>query len=224
MKHPLWKKILSYFKDISLEQTSSLSNPYLEVMLVQGRHQLVTKDAIYSFDDKYENFRYAFDQIDFSKLSGNKVLILGLGLGSVVYILEKVMGKNFDYTAVEVDPEICRLCSLYTLDEITSYVEIIPTEAMSFLDVHDEQYDMIIMDIFQSAVIPQKFQTIDFLTKLKTKLTENGLCLYNRMNITDTDKSDNEYFRTNMKMVFPKMREIRVKTNLVMINDEDFLR
>lgn len=224
MTHPLWKKALSYFKEISLEQTSSLCNPYLEVLLVQGRHQLATKDAIYSFDDKYENFSYSFHLIDFSKLPGKKVLILGLGLGSVIYILEKMMKLKFEYTAVEVDNEICRLCNKYTLNDLKSYVEVIPAEAMSFLEFNDEKYDMIIMDIFQSAVIPQKFQTIDFLNTLRSKLTEGGLCLYNRMNITETDKSDNEYFRENMKTVFPKMREISIKTNLVAINDGDFLK
>jgi len=216
--------VLSYFKEISIEQTSSLSNPYLEVLLVQGRHQLVTKDAIYSFDDKYENFNYSFQQIDFKKLSGNKVLLLGLGLGSVIYILEKVMGKEMDYTAVEVDPEICRLCSQYTLDELKSFVEVIPAEAMSFLEYHEEQYDMIIMDIFQSAVIPQKFQTNIFLTKLKSHLSEGGLFLYNRMHITERDKAENKTFRENMKSVFPKMREIKVKTNLVIMNDGYFLK
>lgn len=223
MTHPLWKRVLSHFQDLSLEQTSSLCNPYLEVLLVQGRHQLVTKDAIYSFDDKYENFNYTFKQLDLTRLVGNRVLILGLGLGSVIYILEKILHYKLDYTAVEVDPEICRLCSKYTLDDVDSFVEVIPSEAMSFLEIHEEKYDMIIMDIFQSSVIPKKFQTIEFLNTLKERLNDKGICLYNRMNITESDKSENEIFRTNMKTVFPNMREIRVKTNLVAISDDRFL-
>ncbi len=224
MTHPLWKRIWSHFQDVSLEQTSSLSNPYLEVLLVQGRHQLVTKDAIYSFDDKYENFRLSFDKLDLDKLPGKRVLILGLGLGSVIYILEKLLNKKYDYTAVEIDPEICRLCSEYTLDDIDTFVEVVQAEAMSFLEYNEETYDMIIMDIFQSAVIPQKFQTVEFLNILKSKLHPKGLCLYNRMNLTENDKSDNEFFRDNMKIVFPSMVQLAVKTNIIAVNDKDYLK
>ena len=40
MQQPIWKKWLSYVKEISLEQTYSVYNPHLEVLLVEGRHQL----------------------------------------------------------------------------------------------------------------------------------------------------------------------------------------
>ncbi len=224
MRHPRWKKFLSYFKEISLEKTSSLSNPYLEVLLVGGRHQLVTKDAIYSYDDKYENFHQSFKKIKWGLLPGNRVLVLGLGLGSVILLLEKHFNKNFDYTAVEVDSEICRLCNDYTLKRLDSFVEVIPSEAMRFLVSNQESYDMIIMDIFQSAKIPKKFQSVEFLELLQSKLNKDGLLLYNRMNITDDDIDENNQFVVNMKAVFPQMTEIEVKTNLVMINDEAFMR
>lgn len=223
MTHPKWKTFLSYIKEISLEQTSSPSNPYLEVLLVKGRHQLVTRDAIYSFDDKYENFRIAFDELDWINLPGKRVLLLGLGLGSVIFILEKKMGKILDYTAVEVDSEICRLCNTYTLSDIDSYVEVIPQEAMSFLHVNDESYDMIIMDIFQSAVIPQEFQSIEYLEMLRGKLNKNGLLLYNRMNITDSDQAQNKTFKNTMKTVFPDMSEVKTRTNIIIVNDGNYL-
>jgi len=223
MQHPYWKKLLSHVKEVSLEQTSSLSNPYLEVLLVKGRHQLTTRDAIYSFDDKYENFHYAFKQIDWTKLNGNRVLVLGLGLGSVILLLEKFFKKRFDYTAIEVDSEICRLCNTFTLQQLDSFVEVIPAEAMHFLSTHEDHYDMIIMDIFQSAEIPQKFQSADFLQLLQERLTPEGLLLYNRMNITESDIDENEVFRNTMKEVFPDMEEIKIKTNLVMINDKAFI-
>ena len=112
MQQPIWKKWLSYVKEISLEQTYSVYNPHLEVLLVEGRHQLVTEDAIYSFDDKYINFDEAFKRINWQKIKGKRVLVLGLGLGSVILLLEKKYGLDLDYTAVEIDPEICRLCNL----------------------------------------------------------------------------------------------------------------
>ena len=215
MRHPFWKRWLSYFKEISLEQTSSLSNPYLEVLLVEGRHQLATRDAIYSFDDKYINFDFAFGEMDWSQVKGNRVLLLGLGLGSVILLLEKKHGKKLDYTAIEIDREICRLCSEYTLGDLDSFVEVIPVEAMTFIDRDTDTYDLVIMDVFQSGDIPQKFQSESFLRKLKDRLKPGGLMLYNRLRITALDKEENAAFRVRMKKVFKDMKELEIKNNIV---------
>lgn len=223
MKHPLWKLWLSYFTEISLTKTSSYSNPYLEVLLTNGRHQLVTADAIYSYDDKYENFNYTFKKIDWKKMKGDRVLLLGLGLGSVILLLEKHYNQRFNYTAVEVDHEICRLCYDYTLKDLDSFVEVVPNEAMSFLEIDNQSYDLIIMDIFQSAVIPKKFQSLDFLNLLKGKLNQDGYVLYNRMNITESDKKDNTSFSKTMQLVFPNMQELPIKDNIVLISDNSYL-
>jgi len=184
---------------------------------------LTTRDAIYSYDDKYENFFEAFRNVDWDKIRGKKVLLLGLGLGSVILILEKYFYKVLDYTAIEIDEEICRLCNKYTLSNLKSYVEVRTMEAMKFLEYDQESYDIIIMDIFQSAVIPQKFQTIEYLEMLNGKLNGGGILLYNRMNMTEGDKTDNAIFRDNMKQVFPAMKELKVKSNIVLINDKGLL-
>ncbi len=223
MQQPFWKKLFSHFTEISIEQTSSAYNPYLEVILTQGRHQLVTKDAIYSFDDKYLNFYHAFQKVNWERLSGNRVLILGLGLGSVIYILEKSMGRKMDYTAVELDPEICRMCQTYTLDEIDSFVEVINAEARSFLHVHEESYDLIIMDIFQSATIPEQFQSAEFLELLSLRLRSDGLLFYNRMNITPEDKTENKRFIERFGAKFPNYRSLSIQDNLVLANDKSLL-
>lgn len=224
MQHPTWKKWLSHFKEISLEQTSSPYNPYLEVLLVEGRHQLVTADAIYSFDDKYINFDYTFKKIDWDKFSGNRVLVLGLGLGSVILLLEKKFQKKMDYTAIEVDPVICRLCSEYTLPDIKSFVEVIPSEAMKFLNTDEQKYDIIIMDIFQSGSIPMKFQSSEFLTTLKDRLEKNGLLLYNRLNITEDHKRENVEFAPVMAALFHEMTTLPIKDNLVVVSDKSYLK
>ena len=207
-----------------MEQTSSYYNPYLEVLLVEGRHQLVTEDAIYSFDDKYINFDQTFKKLNWLKFSNKRVLVLGLGLGSVILLLEKKYDQQMDYTAIEVDPEICRLCSKYTLDSIDSFVEVIPSEAMDFLSTDAEQYDLIIMDIFQSGDIPLKFQSESFISLLKGHLKADGLLLYNRLNITKEHKQENVTFSPIMEAAFPNMTTLEIKDNLMIVSDKDFLK
>lgn len=224
MQHPFWKKWLSYVKELSLEQTYSVYNPHLEVLLVEGRHQLVTEDAIYSFDDKYTNFDEAFKRINWKIFKGKKALVLGLGLGSVILLLEKKYGQDFDYTAVEIDPEICRLCNKYTLSNLNSPVEIAPTEAMAFLNTRGDTYDMIIMDVFQSGDIPIRFQSEDYLNLLKLRLAPEGLILYNRMNINENHKRENNAFLPLMSEIFPQATHLEIKDNIVCVSDSRYLR
>ncbi|MBK8426044.1 MAG: hypothetical protein IPL27_08815 [Lewinellaceae bacterium] len=83
MKIPRWKKWLSHLTPITIEETASEHNPELTVALSRGRLQLLSGDAIYSWDDLYQNFIIAFDHLKIDEEPFEDVLILGLGLGSI---------------------------------------------------------------------------------------------------------------------------------------------
>ena len=101
MHIPLWKKWVSHVVPLTLETAASQQNPELTVMLDRGRLQLLSGNAIYSWDDLYHNFTIAFGTLDIEERGFQDVLILGLGLGSVPYILEKIYEQSYEYTAVE---------------------------------------------------------------------------------------------------------------------------
>ena len=105
---PTLKKWLSYLLEQHIESVEGNLNPSLHVSLVNGRYQLSTDTAVYSFDDLYDNFTTAFQQTNFDTFKPKSVLLLGLGLGSVPYILETTYGIKPLYTAVELDlPYLC---------------------------------------------------------------------------------------------------------------------
>lgn len=192
-----WKKWLSYFKEVHLESTSSIHNPSLHVSLVEGRHQLSTDDAIYSFDDKYDNFAQAFEKIDWQKYDGENVLILGLGLASIPYILEHKYNMNFNYTCVEIDEQVIFLAEKYILKDIKAHFEIISTDAELYINQCLQQFDLICMDIFENDFVPPQFETVAFLNQLKTILTPGGMILYNRLALTDRDRVLSQRFYDN---------------------------
>ncbi|NNE25501.1 MAG: fused MFS/spermidine synthase [Saprospiraceae bacterium] len=224
MKHSRIKKLLSHFIEFSLEKTSSNFNPYLEVKLVEGRHQLITEDAVYSFDDKYENFNYSFSRINWESVNVDEVLVLGLGLASVILMLETKFDQKPNFTCVEIDPEICRLAQKYTLNALESYVEVLPTDGLQFMETNTRKYDLIIMDIFQSAIIPEEFQSTDYLNLIQNALTDNGCLLYNRMDISLEDKAQNKIFRQKFNSIFNKSEEYIVRDNIVLVSNKDWLK
>ena len=177
MKAGIVKKLLSYIVDIPIEQISSDYNEELSVLLVKGRYQLCTPNAIYSYADKYDNFKFSFDQLDLDTAEIENVLLLGFGLGSIPYMLEKMYCKNYSYTGVEIDDAIIYLASKYIMPELKSETELIQADAYSYILQNNIKYDLICIDIFVDDKIPQVFLDLDFLEDASENLSENGFIM-----------------------------------------------
>jgi len=219
MKLPQWKIWLSYLFEQHLESTSSAYNPYLSVSLVKGRYQLNTANAVYSFADLYTNFRSAFQQLEIKSQPVNDVLIFGFGLGSIPYMLERVFDCQFNYTAVEIDEEVLYLAHKYTLPDIASPIELITADAFNFAEQCETQYDLICMDVFLDDIIPEDFETLDFLADLKRMLNPQGILLYNRLSYSAGDKQKSQaFFDDAFRKIFPDAVIIDAGSNWILVN------
>lgn len=219
MQQPRWKKWLSYFFEMHIESASSEYNPHLYVSLNRGRYQLCTANAVYSFEDLYDNFFKAFQKIDLESLPGRRVLVLGLGLGSIPQILEKHFNLAFHYTAVELDEAIIYLASKYVLNDLESSIEMICADAANYVEQSQDTFDLICMDIFLDDEIPSIFEKTIFLEQLKAILHPQGILLYNRLSLTDRDVAKTkQFFETTFLSVFPQGTYLDVQTNWVLMN------
>lgn len=219
MRPARWRIWLSYLFEQHLESTSSAYNPYLSVSLVRGRYQLNTANAVYSFADLYTNFRMAFQQLEIKSQPVNDVLILGFGLGSIPYMLERVFDCHFNYTAVEIDEEVLYLAHQYALPEITSPIEMITANAFDYAAQCETQYDLICMDVFLDDVIPDDFETTDFLGDLKRLLRPQGILLYNRLSYSKEDKEKSRSFlEERFRKIFPEAFYIDTESNWILVN------
>ena len=172
MKASTFQIIQSYFQAVVLEQAASAYNPQLNILLDKGQYQLCTKDAIYSYGTRYHNFRKTFEALDLNQWERPRVLLLGLGLGAIPYMLETKFKKQCEFVGVEIDGVIIELANDYVLSSLKSYVETYEADAASFIQSNIGKFDIIAMDIFQSAKIPEKFQTEEFVSQLKTALND----------------------------------------------------
>jgi len=219
MKQPFWKHLLSYVKDVHIESATSIYNDQLDVLLVKGQYQLVTPEAIYSYGNKYDNFFSSFSKINLEKENIDSVLLLGLGLGSIPFMLEKYFKKQYTYTAVEIDDDIIYLASKYVLNSLDSEVTTVCTDALNFVVIDQNHYDLIAMDVFVSDYIPPEFETEEFLYDLKDRMTDGGLLLFNRLYFFEKDKIKTEkYFNTTFKKVFPTGRYLNINGNWILLS------
>ena len=211
--------MLSYITDVHIEGSHSDFNESLNVLFVKGQYQLVTPEAIYSYGNRYDNYFKAFQKLDLDKEKIESVLLLGLGLGSIPYMLENYFKRDYSYTAVEIDDEVIHLASKYVLNALNSEITTICADANSFVLIDQNQYDLVAMDVFESDVIPEQFETEEFLLNLKERISDNGLLMFNRLYLFDKDKKKTEqYFRNIFKKVFPEGRKMNINGNWILLN------
>lgn len=220
MKAPRWRSLLSYLVEIPLEQRSSIHNPELSVSISRGEYQLYTENAVYSYGERYSNFRRAFEAVQLDDPPNKEVLILGLGLGSIPWMLERNFGKRYHFTAVEIDEEVISLAGKYILSRLHSPMQVICADALVYVELCDQQFDLICMDIFLDDVVPPDFESPEFLQNLAGLLKPSGLLLFNRLAATRGDRSSSvRYFRKVFSAVFPNAAFLSTRDNLVMISD-----
>ncbi len=217
MQIPRWKKWLSHLTPLTLEETGSEQNPELTVALARGRVQLLSGDAIYSWDDLYHNFDVAFGSLQLEKYLYEDVLLLGLGLGSIPVLLEQKYGRNYRYTAVEWDETVAELALRYTLDRLKSPVNVVTADAEVFVQVCQEMFDIVIVDIFEDDLTPPQFEEPDFLHTCYDLLHPGGLLLFNRLHGAPKDKVAAErFFERTFSAIFPGAWTIDTQGNWIL--------
>lgn len=221
MNFPRWKYWLSHLTELHIESAESELNPDLKLGLRKGRLCLSTPNAIYSYGDLYDNFSKTFRRIQLEKHDISEVLILGFGLGSIPFMLEKKFQKSYRYTGVEADETIVHWASKYVIPSLSSPVEIRFADALFFAEVCEQKFDLICMDIFLDNMVPKEFETTDFLRNLKSMLNENGLLLFNRMTFRTADKDYTKaFFEEKFVAVFPNAYIIDLGGNWMLCNQQ----
>lgn len=208
-----------------VESVEGTLNPSLHVSLVNGRYQLSTDSAVYSFDDLYDNFTTAFERTDLKAFQPKSVLILGLGLGSVPYILETKYKLEPVYTAVELDEAVIYLAEKYRLSNLKAPVQCIAADAEVFVSINTETFDLIVIDIFIDDLIPDPFLSEGFMARIKGMLNMDGLVMFNHMAM-DREQKDLSirYLERVMRPLFPSASYIETRNNYILVNTSQYLK
>lgn len=220
------QRLLSYLMEIPLETISSPIHPSLQVSLQQGRLQLSTDKAIYSFSDLYTNFRRAFQQLRLEEIRSTEALLLGLGLGSIPEMLEKKFNKHFHYTAVELDEAVIYLAQKYTLSELKAPFDIYCSDAGDYVkSCPDARFGFICVDLFIDDEIPSKFTQPGFFADLHRLLQPDGLLLFNcfSLELSDRRKAQN-VFQDVFLPQFPEATYLDTGTNWILVSRKNSLR
>lgn len=224
-KIPIWKRWLSHIIEFEIEKLDSDYGHELSLCISDGKLQLNAERAIYSWEDKYDNFYKAFAKMKLEKLPGKECLVLGFGLGSIVQMLEQNFKQNMHFTGVEIDEQVIYLAEKYIVDKLKSPVQIINGSAEIFVEITNDKFDLICIDIFINDKIPHVIKEKAFLELCKNRLTEGGVLLFNHLSNSDAEESKGKaYFNMVFKAIFPKAALYDVNGNFIFVSDQNYLK
>lgn len=213
-----WQRLLSYLTEVPLQKQVGEYNPSLQVSLVRNRFQLSTENAIYSFDDLYLNFGKAFERVELPP-DGSRMLLLGLGLGSVPFMLERQFHRRYEMTAIEFDESVIGLAAAFTFPRLAQKVEVIHADAEIYIQTLEDNFDFIVVDLFLDDVIPPFFESEEGMEELKRILAPGGMLMLNRLYRSGRDKKrTDKFYQKVFRQVFANGTYLDVDGNWILLN------
>jgi len=152
-------RLLSYIYPIS-KKVKSLYNGDLKIVWFNGKKLLDSKNANYSYGSLQEILQIGVAQFDV--LAFKKILVLGLGGGSIITILRNEYLYKEHITAIEIDPEIIKIAEEEFHIKSNNKLKIVCADAYDFVLKNKVEFDFVIIDLFIDNVIPAPFFSTEF--------------------------------------------------------------
>lgn len=211
---------------------SEVSKTQLSVIEVGHRRVLGAKYISYSLwsDDPKDRFsdRYwgqAMEKVKSKKLKIKSALILGLGGGTLAYLLEKFYTPE-RIDGIEFDKEVINIGKKYFYLNSLEKLNVIHDDAVKWIHSRSQQkipearkYDVIFMDVFQVEVTPLSCETTDFFEKNARLLKKGGLLSLNKIfHRQNSEQEIESYLNDKIRPYFKKVIYDRYQKSLGLDN------
>lgn len=189
------KKFLSFIYPITIYNKRSKLSKNIEVTWYNGILVLNSKNTNYSYGSLQRILRKGLLKIGSTVIKNyNHILVLGVAGGSVIKTLRDELNFSGKITGVDIDEELIFIANKYfKLNEFEN-TEIIIDNASSFIFKSKENYNLIIIDIFQDTTMPSFLFEANFIEQVKKIICTDGYILFNTMVLSKEDEKRNALF------------------------------
>ncbi|MCD0465438.1 spermidine synthase [Flavobacterium sp. ENC] len=197
------QKIFSYLIPIKILKKKSSRSKVIEVTWANGELVLDSENTNYSYGSLQRILRYGLRTIGYKNiLEMDHILLLGVAGGSVIKTLADEIEYKGKITGVEIDSDIIQIANQYfNLDQIKQ-LEIIIDDAFEFVLKTKEQYNLIIIDVFEDIKMPNFLFEKFFSERVCSLLKNRGFILFNTMIL---DEAHNVRNRKYISEINPKL-------------------
>ena len=162
------KHLSSYLFDTVIESFDSKKNGKINVVMLEGKLMVNTRNANQSFDGLHFLFQAIFADLQIEKNPPKKVLCFGLGGGSIVYILKNELKIQGYITAIEYDEIMVEIANKYFDLQQFNNLDVITEDAFFYAaeQADKSNFDLIIVDLFEDNKAVEKIYDAAFNDQL----------------------------------------------------------
>jgi len=106
-----------------------------------------------------------------------KVLLIGIGGGTIIVQLNKLLGSSLQLEAVDISKGIVDMAKEYFLDNIPLNYTIM--DGAEYVSSKKDRYNLIILDAYKGLEVPGQFFEDSFMENAKAALTDDGILAIN---------------------------------------------
>ncbi len=175
-------EILSYFFPRKLASYPSPFNGLISVYKFLGRTYIEVGRLTQTGRVVERIFKKAMKHFRLVKIEAKKILLLGLGGGSLVALCNKLY-PNAHITAVDIDSVMVEVGRThFRLNEYKN-LSIVVADIFAKDPRIEGPFDLILIDVFRGYEVPYKLGETEFLKYLSSLLATQGSMIFNRLYI-----------------------------------------
>ncbi|WP_310560715.1 methyltransferase domain-containing protein [Flavobacterium sp.] len=218
------KKLFSYLIPITIFKEDSAISKSLEVTWNNGKLVLDSENTNYSYGNLQRILRTGLKNIGFEKIkSMDSILVLGVAGGSVIRTLVDEINFKGKITGVDIDKSVIEIANTYFHLNAISNLEIIIDDASKYVLKTNTKYDLIVIDVFQDAKMPDFLFEYFFISRICFLLKPKGIILFNTMLLKAKQKQINANYITNFdakKYIVSKINKADKTNELILIESK----
>lgn len=157
----------------------------------------------------------ALKKIKKIKPEAKKILILGLGGGSIAELTERYWPDS-KKTGVDIDEIMVDIGKKYLKLKTVNNLQIEIADAKTWVSVSKSKFELILIDLYKGQEIPHAFRTIGFMKKVRQLLNQDGIVAFNHL-YSYKEKKDANIFQTTLHKVFSAMTTVTPEANIIFI-------
>jgi len=146
-----------------------------------------------------------------------KVLILGLGGGTIAQVISKKWPEA-SIVGVDLDRDFVELGKKYLqLDELN--VEAIIEDGIAYCKKAikaGNKFDLIFVDMYQGDLLPEEFDSQEFIEMTKSLLIDDGLVIFNRLFYGEKRLAAYRFLR-KLEKIYPIVDPLYPEANVMFI-------
>lgn len=160
-------------------------------------------------------WKRALEEIKRRKPEVEKVLVLGLGGGSVTGLVSKHWPAA-KIIGVDIDPDMVDLGRKYLSLSDVKNLEFVVADAEKWIGKQKQKFDLALVDLYKGSKMPEQFRQPPFIQKVNRLLESGGIAAFNHLYSYD-ERKDALLLEQEIRKVFPVIIAVTPEANIIFI-------